>query len=623
MRRRFSTRERVALYLAAGGRCTTCGAALEPGWHADHIYPHVRGGATDVINGQALCPACNLRKGCNVTDDLRTWQREALRAMLDRPDRDFSVVACPGAGKTRFALAAAGRFNEIGLVDRVVVVVPTRHLCTQWAQAALDEAGITLNHQFQNGDGALAPDFDGVVVTYQAVAMAPLLYRKLTADRRTLVVLDEVHHCGDRENLAWGRALLAAFEPAVKRLLLSGTPFRTDGAAIPFLRYRPDKDGKQRADADVNYDYGTALLDRIVVRPVEFIALDGSVSWRRAIDVAPVEVALGEANDDQMPRALEAAYDPAGQWIASVLRKADEELTRHREAVPDAGGLVVAASQWHAKQYAHLLRTLTGEQPEIVISDEDDPSTRIQRFKDARSRWIVAVQMVAEGVDIPRLAVGVYASRYKTEMFFRQVVGRFVRTRDDDDDTVATVLVPSIEPFIRFASQIQKTVDAALREDEERIAREAKSDAAEQATFDLIEVVASSEAIHHSTILSGESYSDEELARALTLQERAGIPGNVSTAQVARLLRLAGHGEIVGRATINRPAPPKPLLADQKTSLRREVQSLVGRYHYATQTPHNHIHAELNRLCGGPIKTADLEQIQRRIALLRQWIGEA
>lgn len=61
--RRFSGSSRVALFLAAGGRCAKCGERLAPGWHADHVRPVAAGGPTEARNGQALCPRCNLIKG--------------------------------------------------------------------------------------------------------------------------------------------------------------------------------------------------------------------------------------------------------------------------------------------------------------------------------------------------------------------------------------------------------------------------------------------------------------------------------------------------------------------------------------------------------------------------------
>lgn len=78
-RRLFSSTERAVLWMSADGRCTECGIDLDPSWHADHVDPHSRGGVTDVINGQALCPPCNLAKGNRVSEDLYAWQREAIR----------------------------------------------------------------------------------------------------------------------------------------------------------------------------------------------------------------------------------------------------------------------------------------------------------------------------------------------------------------------------------------------------------------------------------------------------------------------------------------------------------------------------------------------------------------
>lgn len=606
--RRFGGRERVALYLAADGRCSRCGRDLEPGWHADHVKPYSHGGETDVVNGQALCPDCNLKKG-DTMDGLRAWQSDALARFL-RTSGDFLTVATPGAGKTAFALAAAQRLVELGQIDRLVVVVPTSHLRVQWADVAAT-VGIQLDHRFVNGAGSLAKDFDGPVITYQAVATEPLLYRKITADRRTLVVLDEVHHGGD--DLAWGKSLRIAFEPAVRRLLLSGTPFRSDRTAIPFVGY----DDQGKCLADYNYDYGTALLDRSVVRPIEFLALDGSVRWREAGSV--VTTALVEAEGESLSNALGAALNPDGEWIASVLRRGDAELTRHRGEVPDAGGLVVAADQVKARRYAAMLEVISREPVTLAISEEPDASRRIAEFARGSSRWIVAIQMVSEGVDIPRLAVGVYASKYRTEMFFRQVVGRFVRVRGSADDTTSTLLVPSIEPLLRYAQTIEKTVDAALRTDADQIRREAKEWDQAPLRLDLVEPLDSSEAIHHSTILAGQSFSDEELRRAeAVLQSSPGMPASLTVSQVAHLLRAAGAGQVIGTAVL-KPQPPVRL-ADEKLALSRLIQRKVSRLNRLTERPHAFINAELNRMCGDKTKTATVETLQRRLEILDRWI---
>jgi superfamily II DNA or RNA helicase len=543
--------------------------------------------------------------------DLRQWQQDALAKFLRNTD-DFLAVATPGAGKTTFALVAAQRTIEMGTAHRIVVVVPTTHLRFQWASAAA-RLGIHLDHRFVNGAGALAKDFDGVVVTYQTVASEPLLFRKLSTD--ALVILDEVHHGGD--STAWGVALRTAFEHAPRRLLLSGTPTRTDRAPVPFVAY--DDDGK--FVSGFNYDYGMALQDRSVVRPIEFLALDGQVRWREA--GATISTELKDADDETLANALKAALDPEGDWIASVLRRADAELTRHRLEVPDAGGLVVAADQYKARKYAAILQRITHERPTVAISDEPDASRSIQDFASGTSRWIVAVQMVSEGVDIPRLAVGVYASVIRTQLFFRQVVGRFVRLRSHDDLATATLLVPSIEPILRYAQEIEKTVNLALREVQEVQERELKNLEPQPRLFDLVEPLDSSEAVHHSTILAGQAFSEEELRRAQSMAEAAGLPASATAAQVASLLRLAGAGRVAGTAIINtQPTPVRPL-ADEKATLRRLINKKVGRLVRMTDGEYAHVHASLNKACGDSVKVATAETLNQRLTLLDQWIEQA
>lgn len=612
-RRRFSTSERVALFLAAGGRCTECGAKLGPDWHGDHVEPWSHGGPTDVINGQALCPDCNLRKGDRYVK-LWEWQDEALRRFLGH-EADYLCEATPGAGKTRFALAAARQLMEHQGIRQLIVIVPTRHLRRQWATVAARDFGIQLDPNFEHKHGTVARDYDGVVATYSAVGTEPLLYRHYVGQDPTLVILDEIHHAGEQRS--WGSALRRAFEPATRRLLLSGTPFRTDGGAIPFVDY----DEQDIAKADYSYGYGRALGDQ-VVRPIGFPAFDGEARWRSAGEITAK--LLSEADDADGARALAAALDPNGEWIGSVLQQGDRELTSQRETVPDAGGLVIAADQYKARRYAAMLAKITGEKPTLAISDEPDASGRIAAFEQAAIRWIVAVQMVSEGVDIPRLAVGIYASDYRTELFFQQVVGRFVRLRHADDVTCATLFVPSIEPILGYAKRILEVIPRALRAAQARAEQDAKSQ--QPTLLDLVEPpawepVGSSEATHYATIFSGESFADDELRRAEEVRQLAGAPGSWKPEQVARLLRVAGAGRVVGRAVLDTPRPAVGL-ADQKKPLRKLVNAKANAYAMRNDIPHSHVHAELNRACHEPnIGLATVETLNKRLELLDHWLG--
>ena len=197
----------------------------------------------------------------------RAWQAEFLTHYAAHPRPDYLLVATPGAGKT---LAACQALRASGL-GQAVVVCPTTALRAQWADAA-DRVGLHLDPRWRNADGAWRADVDGVVVTYQQVASAPDLFAHHLA-RPTFVVLDEIHHAG--ESATWGTALRSAFEGARNRPALSGTPFRSDARAIPFVRY----DDERRCAPDFVYGYGAAVSDG-VCRPLAFRLLDATLRWR-------------------------------------------------------------------------------------------------------------------------------------------------------------------------------------------------------------------------------------------------------------------------------------------------------------------------------------------------------
>ncbi len=534
-------------------------------------------------------------------DPRTVWQNDAIERFLSSQG-DFLITATPGAGKTRAALGAASALFNAGLITRVIVVVPSDHLRKQWRDAALGfQIDLTANHK--NADGRIPSDVHGAVVTYQQVGFSPSTWAVHATREHTLVILDEPHHAGEESN--WGRALVEAFGDSYRRLLLSGTPFRSDGSAIPFVRY----DGNGISIADYPYDYGRATADG-VVRSVRFEVLDGSARWQ---DMGTREIRLSAAEEERDVRnALRTVLDPTGEWVPSVLRRGDEQLTRDREEVPDAGGLVLAPSIAAAEAYARILENVCGESIEIVHSDMPDASDRISAFATSRRRWLVSVKMVSEGIDIPRLVVGVYCSDIITEMWFRQVVGRFVRRRDADSiETSATILIPYLAPLNDMAKRIELEADIALREAEERAAREGTGGTI---AMNFVEPLGSSESVMSHAILSGETFDDDELARAEELARLAGITGH--PANLARYLRLAGF---TGRpiATIDIPAPAVSL-DKQKEAKRRIIRKMVAKLAADRNVPHSHIHSILNRECAeGNIKQATLATLDKRIQLLR------
>ncbi|NED85154.1 ATP-dependent helicase, partial [Streptomyces sp. SID11233] len=174
--------------------------------------------------------------------------------------------------------------------------------------------------------------------------------------------------------------------------------------------------------ADYTYGYGNALADG-VVRPVIFLSYSGNMRWRtKAGD--EIAARLGEPmTKDAVSQAWRTALDPRGEWMPNVLRAADQRLTEVRKGIPDAGGLVIASDQEQARAYAKLIREITGTKATLVLSDDSGASENIDTFSHNEDRWMVAVRMVSEGVDVPRLAVGVYATTISTPLFFAQAVG--------------------------------------------------------------------------------------------------------------------------------------------------------------------------------------------------------
>lgn len=558
---------------------------------------------------------------------LRAWQRKALVTYLRRRSPDFLAVATPGAGKTTFALRVAAELLVDGTVEAVTVVTPTEHLKKQWAAAA-GRVGIQLDATFRNADVHSASDLHGVVVTYAQVGVAPQVHRRRTLARRTLVILDEIHHAGDSRS--WGDGIKAAFESATRRLMLTGTPFRSDDNPIPFVTYERGPDGLLRSRADSVYGYSDALRDG-VVRPVLFLAYSGETRWRTS---AGDELAarLGEPMTQELTaQAWRTALDPAGDWMPQVLRAADARLQVLRSGgMPDAGGLVIASDQQSARAYARLIERVTGEKAVVVLSDDARASARIAAFSASQERWMVAVRMVSEGVDIPRLAVGVYATNASTPLFFAQAVGRFVRARRPEE--TASVFLPSVPHLLQLASEMEAERDHVLGDPsrseglaDDLLERARRNERASDGLGKRFETLAATAELDQ-VIFDGASFGTGARAGTPEEEEYLGLPGLLTPDQVALLLSKRQAEQLAAqrkrRQAEQVPAQREPArtltAAERRLALRRQLNALVAAYHRRTGVPHSKIHAELRRRCGGPpTAQATIEQLEQRIAAVR------
>ncbi len=555
---------------------------------------------------------------------MRAWQREALQAYRERAAQDFLVTATPGAGKTAFALALAAELLAARVVDRLVVVCPTDHLRTQWAEAALS-LGIGLDPTLPNSVGPVRPDLQGYVTTYAQVAARPAIHEARTRAKRTLVVLDEVHHAGD--GLSWGEAVAFAFEGARRRVCLTGTPFRTRAdERIPFVRYEPDGEGGLASTADYGYGYREALRDG-VVRPVVFAAYTGVSRWRNSAGEVISASLTGDSTKAVEATAWRTALDPGGEWVPHVIAAMDERLTHLREAgMPDAAGLVLASDQDDARAYAAIVKRVTGTTPALILSDDPKASRKITAFGEGTERFAVCVRMISEGVDVPRAACLAWMTSYRTPLFFAQAVGRVVRSRRPGES--ATVFLPAVRPLLALAAEMESERNHVLPPpasagDEELYDPLVPADGDEQPVEQWQALGAEAEFAH---VLHGGRAVVASLELTGEDEEFLGLPGLLSAEQTAALLarRDTEHRK---RASSSREEEVDAVALDDPDArswraagdLRREINSLVGQLAARTGAPHGAVHARLRKAVPGPPSAAaPVEVLSGR----RDWLLE-
>ncbi|WP_222192430.1 DEAD/DEAH box helicase [Modestobacter italicus] len=571
---------------------------------------------------------------------LRAWQQAALGKYEEESPKDFLVTATPGAGKTTFALTLAARLLSRREVARVIVVCPTDHLRMQWADAA-DAMGIVLDPNLTNAVGPVRAGTQGYVTTYAQVAGKPMLHAARATTVKTLVILDEVHHAGD--GLSWGEAVEEAYGRAARRLCLTGTPFRTKAdERIPFVRYVEDGfegQGGLMSMADFTYGYKEALADN-VVRPVVFAAYTGTSRWRNSAGEV-VAASLSEAGTRSVEmQAWRTALDPKGQWVPHVIAAMDDRITHLREegGMPDAAGLVLASDQDDAREYAKIVRRVTGKAPELILSDDPKASKKIEKFNKGGARIAVCVRMVSEGVDVPRAAVLAWMTSYRTPLFFAQAVGRVVRARAPHES--ATVFLPAVRPLLSLAASMEEQRNHVMpppksQPDEELEALDLPPREPREGEMKQWEALEADARFAH-VLSSGTAHTGEGSPAVVPLEAEAedflGIPGLLTPAQTAELLakrddelraRIAAshrNGDDDGFMVVEDHPEEEEAGRSWRdaTDLRREINRLVNRIAAKTSTPQAVVHTQLRQsVPGPPSASASVDVLRARRERLR------
>ena len=482
--RTFSRKHRRYLAILAGGLCVLCGKELEGNLHADHIHPYSKGGETTLQNGQALCPTCNLQKGDKVmpgTPCLREWQESALnhiKILWREHGTKPLIAACPGSGKTWFSVFASQVAIKERGIQLILVVSPTVNIKNQWCET-FEAAGIEAHDSADNESLRFRKDnkldmLEGkkaLCITYAQLAKDAELFEHLALKYKTLFIADEIHHADDNE--IFGQKVSAIAEVSHLRLALSGTPFNTNGGALAMcptvIEYDDEGRKIRKAMPHYTYEYSRAISDN-VCRPVEFIKVlgKGTSTYKTLADdrIYQKVVDLTRENKTDIIGPL---LDPHGEFFEKMAVDALTSLTSIKKIDGRAGMLVCARNIEHGNQVAKTIQRICKSSSEWdsysileIYNDTKGAHDRIKQLDRDNTDIVITVKMISEGIDVKRLRVGLYATDYRTRMFFIQFVGRFIRweTRIDPSQ-YASIVIPGHIDLIEYAREIELMVDSS------------------------------------------------------------------------------------------------------------------------------------------------------------------
>jgi superfamily II DNA or RNA helicase len=302
-----------------------------------------------------------------------------------------------------------------------------------------------------------------------------------------------------------------------------------------------------------------------------------------------------------------------------VLEQAHHQLMHLRARDPAAGGLVIAMDQDHARGIARILYERVGASAAVATSDDPAASQRIADFADGQSPWIVAVRMVSEGVDIPRLRVGVYATNTVTDLFFRQAVGRLVRWSGSLDRQAAYVFIPDDFRLRRFAATIaeQRKHSLKRKDEEDRGEEQPREKKPRPDPGDQLSLFAAISAVPESGGLPLEDVRRHEDE----IPDLVDGPPPVAAAEPFFLTHPDGARPVplpdpqpLPPAEPTSPLARRRFLREANAALARELAQMSGK-------THAQVNGELNRKVGiKRVSEASVRQLEKRMEVAKGWL---
>lgn len=354
---------------------------------------------------------------------LREWQKHCADAALNKylsGSPHFLCMASPGAGKTVMAAEIAKRMLARGLVDLVLCFAPSSAVVSSIESTF----SCVLCRSFNGGLGAA-----GAAFTYHSLMHLDKQFWDALRHHRLLVIFDEIHHCSgnslDNAN-SWGGEILTQVQHCARyTLALTGTPWRTDNVPLALASYT---DPGGRICCDYVYGLHDAIVDGVCRKPAIVLINSQNLCY----------VAEGKnehfGSISDLLNGSQVTYQSLlwhPETMKYVINAGCQKLSEIRQTNSDAGGLMIASSVEHAYELFNILKNEFAQTATIVTYQDKDALSKIACYRQDTTEWIVSVGMVSEGTDIPRLQVCCHLSSVKTELYFRQILGRILRVNQD------------------------------------------------------------------------------------------------------------------------------------------------------------------------------------------------
>tara|TARA_B110000467_G_C18294209_1_gene466813 strand:- start:143 stop:1576 length:1434 start_codon:yes stop_codon:yes gene_type:complete len=380
---------------------------------------------------------------------LREWQSDCIALALlqyQNNNNHFLALATPGSGKTMMASELANQLLKNNLIDLIICFSPSSIVSQDFSES------LQLRTQ-ERFDGLIGAK--GRSLTYQSMQYLDCNFWQLFEQYRVFVIFDEIHHCAgsniDNAN-AWGEQVILNIQDKAKfTLALTGTPWRSDAAPIVLSSYIHPSN---KISCDYVYGLAEAITDN-VCRVPQIIAIDNNkISVTDDEETKKFSSFKCLLSQSVIPYQEVIENEKVMEYIIS---SAHIKLTQIRNVSLDAAGLIVASSIKHAQKISQLMKSCFNEDSVIVTYRENEPTSIIQQFRYAKTPWIISVGMISEGTNIPRLQVCCHLTNIKTEMHFRQILGRILRVTNSTNQE-AVLYMPAEPKLLEYAYRVKQDV---------------------------------------------------------------------------------------------------------------------------------------------------------------------